>query len=144
MHVHRFSYLIEIFVYYVKPRTPPVYCYPIATILSFLLISKTHVLEDPLVAFGIGIASYFLGLATYVYNDLTDIDVDRINRKEQSVITQNQSSRGLIILVSFLFGLAAIVSYVISSTGFVISIIFIVLGIFNSHPKFSLKCCRQH
>ena len=106
--LHRqFSYLIQIFVYYVKTRTPPVYCFPIATILSFLLISKTHVLEDPLVVFGIGIASDFLGLATYVYNDLTDIDVDQINRNEQSVVTQNQSRRGLIILVIFLFGLAS-------------------------------------
>ena len=138
--LHRqFSYLIQIFVYYVKTRTPPVYCFPIATILSFLLISKTHVLEDPLVVFGIGITSYFLGLATYVYNDLTDIDVDQINRKEQSVITQNQSRRGLIILVIFLFGLATTVSYVISSSAFLISIVFIVLGIFYSHPKFSLK-----
>jgi geranylgeranylglycerol-phosphate geranylgeranyltransferase len=137
---HRqFNDLIQIFVYYVKARTPPVYCFPIATVLSFLLISKMHILEDAGVAFGIGITSYLLGLATYVYNDLTDINVDQINRKEQSIITQNQSRRGLIILVSFLFTLAATISYVISPYAFLISIIFIVLGIFYSHPKFSLK-----
>ena len=57
----------------------------------------------------------------------------------------NRSSRkispgaDLIILVIFLFGLAATVSYVISSSAFLISIVFIVLGIFYSHPKFSLK-----
>ena len=135
----QFSDLIQIFVYYVKARTPPVYCFPIATILSFLLISKMHILEDIVVASGIGITSYLLGLATYVYNDLTDINVDQINRKEQSIITQNQSRRGLIILVSFLFTLAATISYVISPYAFLISIIFIILGIFYSHPKFSLK-----
>jgi geranylgeranylglycerol-phosphate geranylgeranyltransferase len=135
----QFSDLIQIFVYYVKARTPPVYCFPIATILSFLLISKMHILGDAVVASGIGITSYLLGLATYVYNDLTDINVDQINRKEQSIITQNQSRRGLIILVSFLFTLAATISYVISPYAFLISIIFIILGIFYSHPKFSLK-----
>ena len=137
--LRQFSDLIQIFVYYVKARTPPVYCFPIATILSFLLISKMHILEDTVVASGIGITSYLLGLATYVYNDLTDINVDQINRKEQSIITQNQSRRGLIILVSFLFTLAATISYVISPYAFLISIIFIILGIFYSHPKFSLK-----
>jgi geranylgeranylglycerol-phosphate geranylgeranyltransferase len=137
--LRQFSDLIQIFVYYVKARTPPVYCFPIATILSFLLISKMHILEDIVVASGIGITSYLLGLATYVYNDLTDINVDQINRKEQSIITQNQSRRGLIILVSFLFTLAATISYVISPYAFLISIIFIILGIFYSHPKFSLK-----
>ena len=135
----QFSDLIQIFVYYVKARTPPVYCFPIATILSFLLISKMHISEDAVVASGIGITSYLLGLATYVYNDLTDINVDQINRKEQSIITQNQSRHGLIILVSFLFTLAATISYVISPYAFLISIIFIILGIFYSHPKFSLK-----
>jgi geranylgeranylglycerol-phosphate geranylgeranyltransferase len=135
----QFSDLIQIFVYYVKARTPPVYCFPIATILSFLLISKMHILGDAVVASGIGITSYLLGLATYVYNDLTDINVDQINRKEQSIITQNQSRRGQIILVSFLFTLAATISYVISPYAFLISIIFIILGIFYSHPKFSLK-----
>jgi 4-hydroxybenzoate polyprenyltransferase len=98
-----------------------------------------HILEDAVVASGIGITSYLLGLATYVYNDLTDINVDQINRKEQSIITQNQSRRGQIILVSFLFTLAATISYVISPYAFLISIIFIILGIFYSHPKFSLK-----
>jgi 4-hydroxybenzoate polyprenyltransferase len=135
----QFNDLIQIFFYYVKARTPPVYCFPFATILSFLLISKMHILEDAVVASGIGITSYLLGLATYVYNDLTDINVDQINRKEQSIITQNQSRRGLIILVSFLFTLAATISYVISPYAFLISIIFIILGIFYSHPKFSLK-----
>jgi len=133
------SNLIQIFVFYVKTRTPPVYCFPIATVLSFLLISKDHILEDVVVAFGIGMTSYLLALATYVYNDLTDIDVDQINRKEQSVITQNQSRGGLIILVISLFTLAATISYVISFNAFLISIVFIVLGIFYSHPKFSLK-----
>lgn len=132
-------YLFEIFVHYVKARTAPVYCYPIATFISFLLISKTDTLEHGFAALGIGIASYFLALATYVYNDLTDINVDVINRKEQSVITQNQSKSGLIILVIFLFGLSISISYLVSYYTFFISIIFIVLGISYSHPKFNLK-----
>jgi 4-hydroxybenzoate polyprenyltransferase len=73
--------LFCIFAHYVKVRTSPVYCFPIATVLSFFLISKEHIFNDAYVACvacGIGIASYFLGLATYVYNDITDIDLDRI------------------------------------------------------------------
>lgn len=77
--------LFCIFAHYVIVRTSPVYCFPIATVLSFFLTSKEHIFNDAYmacVACSIGIASYFLGLATYVYNDLTDIDLDRINRKE--------------------------------------------------------------
>ena len=65
-------------------------------------------------AFGVGLARYFLGLATYFYIDVTDFEVDQINRKEQSFKTQNQSKRKLIILVIFLFSLAAMMSYIIS------------------------------
>jgi geranylgeranylglycerol-phosphate geranylgeranyltransferase len=132
-------YLIGIFVHYVKARTAPVYCFPIATFISFLLISKADILEHGFAALGICIASYFLSLATYVYNDLTDIKVDMINRKEQSIITQNQSKLGLIFLVVFLFGLSISISYVVSYYTLFISMIFIVLGISYSHPKFNLK-----
>lgn len=135
----QFRDLIQIFVYYVKTRTPPVYCYPIATILSFLLISKTHVLDNAFGAFGVSIASYCLALATYIYNDITDIDVDQINRKEQSTMTRNQSKNKLIILVITLFGFAVAISFVISPLAFLISLMFILLGILYSHPKFSLK-----
>ena len=135
----QFIFLIEIFVHYVKARTAPVYCFPIATFISFLLISKADILEQGFAALGICIASYFLALATYVYNDLTDIKVDMINRKEQSIITQNQSKSGLIILVVFLFGLSISISYVVSYYTLFISMIFIVLGIIYSHPKFNLK-----
>jgi geranylgeranylglycerol-phosphate geranylgeranyltransferase len=131
--------LLEIFVHYVKARTPPVFCFPIATILSFLLISKVHMFNDLYIGCSIGIASYFLGLATYVYNDLTDIDVDAINRKEQSTIMQNQSRSRLIILVIFLFGLSASISFVVSYYALIISLIFIGLGIIYSHPRFNLK-----
>lgn len=135
----QFRGVIQIFFYYVKTRTPAVYCYPIATILSFLLISKTHILEDVFIAFTVGITSYLLGLATYVYNDITDIDADQINRKEHSIVTQNQSKLTLILLVIFMFSLAATMSYAINPSVLLISLLFTVLGIFYSHPKFSLK-----
>jgi hypothetical protein len=38
--------LLEIFVYRLKASTPPVYCFSITTIQSFLLISKAHMLKD--------------------------------------------------------------------------------------------------
>jgi geranylgeranylglycerol-phosphate geranylgeranyltransferase len=135
----QFVSMLRMFIFYVKARTPPVYCFPIATILSLLLIYKTHIIENALVVIGIGSASYFLGLATYVYNDLTDIDVDKINRKEQSDMTQNQSKGKLMVLVTLLFGLAATVSVIISYYSFLISVVFIILGVTYSHPIFNLK-----
>ncbi len=135
----QFRDLIQIFVYYVKTRTPPIYCYPIATVLSFLMISKTHVLEDAFMALGVSITSYCLALATYVYNDITDKDIDQINRREQSIMAQNQSKNKLIILIVTLFSFSVMISYAISSLTFLISLTFITLGILYSHPKFSLK-----
>lgn len=38
--------LLEILVYHLKASTPPVYCFPITTIQSFLLISKAHMFKD--------------------------------------------------------------------------------------------------
>jgi geranylgeranylglycerol-phosphate geranylgeranyltransferase len=131
--------LFRIFAHYVKVRTSPVYCFPVATVLSFFLISKGHIFNDAYLACSIGIASYFLGLATYVYNDLTDIDLDRINRKEQSIITQNLSKPRLIILIIFLFGISASISFVVGLYAFIITLMFMGLGVLYSHPRISLK-----
>ncbi len=131
--------LFHIFVHYIKVRTSPVYCFPIATVLSFLLISKEHFFNDAYLACSIGIASYFLGLATYVYNDLTDIDPDKINRKEQSTVTQNLPKSKLIAIITFLFGISASISFVAGHYAFMITVIFIGLGVAYSHPKINLK-----
>ena len=131
--------LFSIFTHYVKVRTAPVYCFPIATVLSFFLISKEHIFSDVYVACSIGIASYFLGLATYVYNDLTDIDLDRINRKEQSIITQNLSKPRLTLLILFLFGISVSISFAVGLYAFIITLMFIGLGIIYSHPRINLK-----
>ena len=44
--VSDFADLLEIFVYCLKARTPPVYCFPVTTIQSFLLISKALMFKD--------------------------------------------------------------------------------------------------
>ncbi|HEX7207630.1 MAG TPA: hypothetical protein VF233_05565, partial [Nitrososphaeraceae archaeon] len=70
--------LFRIFANYIKTRTAPIYCFPVATFITVILGSQGN--ADPFVVIRTVIGSYFLGLATYVYNDLTDFEVDKINK----------------------------------------------------------------
>ena len=131
-----FSYL-RIFIYYMKVRTAPIYCFPIATLITVLLGSYGNV--EPMVCISAVVASYFLGLATYVYNDLTDFDVDKINRKSKSAIIEKMTKNELSVIVSIMFAVAFLVAATINLTFFCISISFSILGFVYSHRKFKLK-----
>lgn len=65
-------------MYYVKARTAPVYCFPFATLIAIILSSQGNI--NVFTAANAVIASYFLSLAVYIYNDLTDFEVDKVNK----------------------------------------------------------------
>lgn len=144
----RLSYLfgnlfewIKVLIYYTKTRTPAVYCFAVATLISSLLISFILGIEiRPLTVGLVVVASYLLGLSTYIYNDLTDYDVDKINRVNNAIFTKQVSTKHqLLSLIIIIFGISLSITAIINIYSFAISIAFALLGILYSHPKFNLK-----
>jgi geranylgeranylglycerol-phosphate geranylgeranyltransferase len=133
--------LIKVLIYYAKTRTPAVYCFAIATLMSSLLISFSLGIEiRPLTVGLVVVASYLLGLSTYIYNDLTDYDVDKINRIDNAIFTKQASTKHqLLSLILIIFSISLSITAIINIYSFAISITFTLLGILYSHPKFNLK-----
>jgi geranylgeranylglycerol-phosphate geranylgeranyltransferase len=128
---------LRIFIQYVKARTAPIYCYPIATLITVILGSEGNF--NPYIAAGIVTGSYWLGLATYVYNDLTDFEVDKINKINRASVTGKATKNQIIMTVCVMFTIGLSLTASINLYTFGVSTIFTALAIFYSHPKFNLK-----
>jgi geranylgeranylglycerol-phosphate geranylgeranyltransferase len=103
------------------------------------LILGTHANLDPITAVKAVTASYFLALGAYVYNDMTDLEVDKINRTNRPSVTGKATGSQLANLVSFLFGFSLLLVASLNFYALFISIFFILLGIAYSHQRFNLK-----
>jgi geranylgeranylglycerol-phosphate geranylgeranyltransferase len=126
------------FIYYAKARSN-VYIFAFATLISLILGSHGFANVNPVIASGVVIASYFMALATYVYNDVTDFELDKINKTNRPSVTGKATKKQLVIIVSVLNAIALLVTSFINFYALFISIIFIALGIAYSHPKLNLK-----
>jgi geranylgeranylglycerol-phosphate geranylgeranyltransferase len=94
---------------------------------------------DPFLVIGTVIGSYFLGLATYVYNDLTDFEVDNINKTNRPSVTGKKTKPQLLTIVCIMFGIGLSLTAFINYYTLCISSLFTILGIVYSHPRFKLK-----
>ena len=129
--------LLRTFIHYIKARTAPIYCFPLATLITVILGSEGNF--NLFIIAGVVTASYWLGLATYVYNDLTDFEVDKINKTNRASVTGKATKNQLIIIVGVMFAIGLCLTASINFYTFGVSVIFTLLGIFYSHPKFKLK-----
>jgi geranylgeranylglycerol-phosphate geranylgeranyltransferase len=126
------------FTYYVKARSN-VYIFAFATLISLILGSHGFVNVNPIIASGVVVASYFMALATYIYNDATDFEVDKINKTNRPSVTGKTTQKQLVIIVSVLNAIALLLTSFINLYALFISITFIALGVAYSHPKLNLK-----
>src|ERR687890_2098546 len=136
-HFNNINKLFSIFANYIKTRTAPIYCFPVATFITVILGSQGNV--DPFLVIRTVTGSYFLGLATYVYNDLTDFEVDRLNKTNRPSVTGKKTKPQLLTIVCIMFGMGLSLTAFINYYTFCISALFTILGIVYSHPKFKLK-----
>jgi geranylgeranylglycerol-phosphate geranylgeranyltransferase len=128
---------VRAFIHYVKARSN-VYIFAFATLVSSILGSHITTI-DYSTSIQVVIASYFMALATYIYNDIADMEVDKINKTNRPSVTGKSTRKQLIVIVSVLNGTALLL---VSSMGLYtifISVLFISLGIAYSHPKLNLK-----
>ncbi|HZC48206.1 MAG TPA: UbiA family prenyltransferase [Nitrososphaeraceae archaeon] len=127
----------RIFANYMKTRTAPIYCFPVATLITIILGEQGNI--DPYLVIRTVLGSYFLGLATYVYNDLTDFEVDKINKTNRPSVTGKTTKPQLVTIVCIMFGIGFSLTAFINYYTFCISGLFTILGIVYSHPQFKLK-----
>jgi geranylgeranylglycerol-phosphate geranylgeranyltransferase len=127
----------RIFMYYVKARTAPVYCFPFATLIAIILSSQGNI--NVFTAANAVIASYFLSLAVYIYNDLTDFEVDKVNKTNRPSTSGKVNKTQLAVIVSVISGIALLLTGLINFYALCIAVTYSMLGLIYSHPKFKLK-----
>jgi geranylgeranylglycerol-phosphate geranylgeranyltransferase len=128
---------VRTFVFYVKARSN-VYIFAFATLISLILGLRGNAV-DYSIAICVICASYFMALATYIYNDITDFEVDKINKTNRPSVTGKTTKRQLIIIVSILNGVALLLTSFAGLNAVCVSVLFITLGIAYSHPSLNLK-----
>ncbi|MDE1818387.1 MAG: UbiA prenyltransferase family protein [Thaumarchaeota archaeon] len=120
----------------IKSRTL-VYVFVLAALGTFFVESGTKV-PDLFVLARLSLSVYFLALATYLYNDLTDYDVDEVNNRHTASSKRSSYLQTLYHTIGF-FAVSILLAFSINvQTGF-ISLGFLALAILYSHPKTHLK-----
>lgn len=135
--LYKYIKFFFIFANYIKTRTAPIYCFPVATLITVILGEQGNI--DPYLVIRTVLGSYFLGLATYVYNDFTDFEVDKINKTNRPSVTGKTTKPQLLTIVCLMFGIGLSLTAFINYYTFCISGLFTILGIVYSHPQFKLK-----
>jgi 4-hydroxybenzoate polyprenyltransferase len=131
----QYNYL-DILTHFAKNRTQ-VYMYLGPAIISMLIAS--YGIPDLAVVVPVALSIYFAALATYMYNDFTDIGVDRLNSYKRPLVSGKATKEQVLTLAMILNVIALVLAYSTNIYATMIVLAFIVLGILYSHPKTSLK-----
>lgn len=122
--------------YYVKVRAL-IFIFPWATFISVLIAANGH--PDPLTAaMAVGV-SYLVALAAYSYNDVVDLNVDRINATNRPLVSGRVEKKEVITLVWILNGSALSMAAMINLYTALITSVLILMGVIYSHPKTNYK-----
>jgi 4-hydroxybenzoate polyprenyltransferase len=130
----QYNYL-DILTHFAKNRTQ-VYMYVSPAIISMLIASNGKIEPFGIIAI---LAIYFVSLATYIYNDLFDIKIDKTNFTNRPLVSSKATRKDFLILATML-NLVSVALILTTNILATLSLIgFISLGILYSHPKTSLK-----
>ncbi len=130
------SNYLSILYHFAKNRTQ-IYMYLGPAIISMLIASYGS--PNLSVAVPVALAIYFVAMAAYMYNDVTDISIDKLNSYKRPLVSGNANKREVLTLVMILNAIALILVYSTSIYATLAVLSFIFLGIIYSHPKTSLK-----
>ncbi len=127
---------LEILYHFAKNRTQ-VYMYVGPAIISMLIA-----FDGRIEFFGLAVvafATYFASLATYIYNDVYDVKIDKANSTNRPLVARKATKNDLLLLTTLL-NLVSIGLILTTNMLATLSLAaFILLGIAYSHPKISLK-----
>jgi len=127
---------VRTFGHYAKSRSL-IFIFPWATFISVLIAANGY--PDPLAAGMAVSASYLVLLAIYSYNDVVDLNVDRINAPDRPLVSGRVAKKEVIRLVWILNGSALAIATMINLYTTLIVAILILIGILYSHPKTHYK-----
>lgn len=128
-----FSILLSI----IKSRTL-VYAFALAAMGTFLISSGVKI-PDFLVLVQLTLSVYFLALATYLYNDLTDYDVDKVNSRDTNYSSKKTNYRQILYSTIGFFVVSILLAFSINMQTGIASLAFLGLAIVYSHPRIQLK-----
>lgn len=121
---------------YAKNRTQ-VYMYVAPAIISMLIASGGTI--DLLSLAVVSVSVYFAALAVYIYNDIFDMKVDRVNSTNRPLVASRATRKDLAVL-TILLNVASISLIFTTNIWATASMLaFILLGVVYSHPRTSLK-----
>jgi geranylgeranylglycerol-phosphate geranylgeranyltransferase len=120
----------------IKSRTI-VYGFALASLGTFLISSGMQI-PDLFVLSRLTTSVYFLALATYLYNDLTDYDVDEVNNRDTVSSKKTHRNQILYATIGF-FAFSVLMAFSINIQTGAASLAFLALAIAYSHPRIHLK-----
>ncbi len=115
-----------------------VYAFALAALGTFLISSGMKV-PDFLVLVRLIPAVYFLALATYLYNDLTDYEVDKANSRDTNYSSKKTNYNQILYSTIGFFTVSILLAFSINIQTGVGSLVFLGLAIVYSHPRIHLK-----
>jgi geranylgeranylglycerol-phosphate geranylgeranyltransferase len=127
----------SIFLLIVRSRIL-VYAFALAATGTFLISSDVKI-PDFLVLVRLIPSVFFLALATYLYNDLTDYDVDKVNSRDTNYSSKKTNYDQILYLTIGFFVVSILLAFSINMQTGMGSLAFLGLAIVYSHPKIHLK-----
>lgn len=121
----------------IKSRTL-VYGFALAAIGTFFIASGFRI-PDFFVIARLTVSVYFLALATYLYNDLTDYDIDKVNKRDNAVNSEKTHYNKILYTTISFFAMSVSLAFSINILTGIGSLAFLGLAIAYSHPRFHLK-----
>ncbi len=120
----------------IKSRTI-VYGFALAAIGTFFIASGMKT-PDFFVLIKLTASVYFLALATYLYNDLTDYDIDQVNDRDTPSSQRKNYLQILYHTIGF-FVVSILLAFSINVQTGIGALVFLGLAVAYSHPKVHLK-----
>lgn len=120
----------------IKSRTI-VYGFALAALGTFFIASGMKIPDFFMLA-KLTTSVFFLALATYLYNDLTDYDVDQVNDRD-TLSSQRKNRLQILYHTIGFFVVSTLLAFSINVQTGMGALVFLGLAIAYSHPKVHLK-----
>ncbi|MDE1829310.1 MAG: UbiA family prenyltransferase [Thaumarchaeota archaeon] len=121
----------------IKSRTL-VYAFALSALGVFLITTGGKV-TDLTIPIRLVVACYFLALATYLYNDITDYKTDTVNKRNSIYNLENRRQQITKYYTITFFVVSTMLAFSINIPTGIASVAFSILALLYSHPKTHLK-----
>ncbi|MGH9934417.1 MAG: UbiA prenyltransferase family protein [Nitrososphaerales archaeon] len=127
---------LQTLIYYARVRSQ-VYIFAWTALISVLI--ATNLNPDPFVTVSAVAAIYLLALATYIYNDITDIKADSVNSSNRPLVSGRVHKNQVLVLSIILNSAGILLALSINVYAALVAAAWLVLGVVYSHPKTNFK-----